>query len=194
VFKIFLINGPAGSGKDTAANELAEYFSGRVAKFATPLKDAATAIYCGNDRAVFDSFDTFEMKKVPHERFFGKTCREVQIAISEQFLKLIHDDNVFGNILAQKIEDKRDQNFPVFVSDSGFRPEAEVLVRKFGPESIVLIRLHREGYTFEGDSRGYINLDDLGVKSFDVNNPEGDVKGFYSRLREVVAYTLGETK
>jgi len=192
--KIFLLNGPAGSGKDTAAAHLQEYFEGKLVKFATPLKKAATAIYCDGDEKLFEHFDTFERKGIPEEIFFGKSCRQVQINISEYFLKPMHGEDVFGQILKQRIKRASTNYNLFFVSDSGFAPEAEVLIKEFGSENVVLIRIHRDGHTFDGDSRNYINLDQHNVRTYDIVNPNEDVGTFLSRLREVVAYITGETK
>jgi len=59
------------------------------------------------------------------------------------------------------------------VPDSGFREEAEAIVREAGAGDVLLVRLHRPGHGFSGDSRGYIDLDDLGVESCDVWETEG---------------------
>lgn len=188
--KIFLLNGPPGSGKDTAAEHLEKsYQNAKLVKFATPLKLAAAAIYFGGDMEEFKKHDTYEEKGKPKQVFFGKTCREVQIAISEEFLKIFHDEKIFGKILSNEIlrlNEKEGIN-TFFVSDSGFREEAEVLVQIFGHRNVNLIRIKREGYTFEGDSRDYINLDDLGVNTFDVNNPTGMVKKFLNHVETYVA-------
>lgn len=193
--KIYLLNGCPGAGKDTAATIMTENFGGRLKKFATPLKDAATAMFCANNRWIFDAFDTFEEKVKPQDIFFGKTCRQVQIDISEKFLKPLFGQEVFGKILANSIQQDIDNHNEdlFFVSDSGFVPEAEHLVRTFGNNSVVLIRIHWEGKVirdFAGDSRGYINLDHLGVLSFDVINPEGQTEVFEERLKEIVATTM----
>lgn len=190
--KIFLLNAPPRAGKDTAAAHLVEYFGGELVKFAAPLKRGAAAIFCGGDKALFDSYDTPEKKDTKCEQFLGKSCREVQINISEKFMKLIHGTEVFGNLLAKEIENSPQELF--FISDSGFAPEAEVLAQKFGAENITLIRIHRDGYDYSGDSRSYINLDHLAITTYDVINPNDDVNTFFSRLREIVAYNIGETK
>ena len=69
------------------------------------------------------------------------------------------------------------------VPDSGFREEAEVLVRKTGPENVLLKSLHRPGHGFEGDSRGYVDLSDLGVERYDIWATEG---GLDYAARQVV--------
>lgn len=177
--KIILFNGPPRSGKDTIANETAARFNKlapHICKFAAPLKSTATHMYCGGDSGIFHQLDSSEMKDQPHYRFFGKTCREVQIAISETYFKPLHGPKVFGKILSQYIttaieKEQKPLNL-FFVTDSGFRPEAEEVVQQHGAENVLLIRVHREGYTFDGDSRSYINLNDLGVESVDLYNDD----------------------
>lgn len=190
--RIILINGTPGAGKDTAANHLAETTpNSMVVKFAGPIKRAATAIYCSGDRDLFNRFDTFEEKSVPHSQFLGMTCRQVQIDISEKFLKLQHGDTVFGKLLATDIKHLYDggvRNF--FVSDSGFVPEAEEIARHFGQGCMTLIRVHREGHTFDGDSRDYIDLSHLPVDSYDVLNETGKQEEFFEVLKTVLQ--LGE--
>lgn len=178
--KIILFNGPPGAGKDTVAQALAEKLpNSKLVKFAEPLKNGAAGIYFGGDRKAFNVYDTFEKKGKPEEVFSGKSCREVQIAISEQFLKIFHHQKIFGEILAREIKKlkKNPHKITTFlVSDSGFAPEAEVLVEHFGADKIILIRIHRDEYTYErfNDSRSYINLDHLGVQSHDFINVEGE--------------------
>lgn len=175
--KIFLLNGPPRSGKDTGGHWLAAKY-GQVVKFAEPIKRAVCAIYHGNDRAAFDHYDSAELKDMPQQVYFGKTCREAQIAVSETFLKPFHNDKgVFGKLLVQDIERREEtpnllsrRNY--FVTDSGFRPEAEIIVERFGAQNVFLIRVEREGYSYLGDSRGYIALDDLGVQTLVVKNAD----------------------
>lgn len=194
--KIFLLNGPPRSGKDTATKFMSQEYGGVEVKFATPLKKAAAAIYLnGDDERFATEFDTAEMKDIPSDQFFGKTPREVQIAISEQFLKLFHDTKVFGQILGNHIEHLKEKGHELFfVSDSGFRDEAQVLADRFGKNSVVLIKIHREGFDYKGDSRSYINLDDIGVKTFNITNPNEEVEKFHAALSEIVAYETGIMK
>lgn len=189
--KIFLLNGPPGSGKDTAATYLAGLFRGTVMKFATPLKDGCTAIYCNGNRALFDQFDTYANKGTPSPQFMGVSCRQAQIDMSEKYMKPVYGQDVFGKILANKID--VDQEGFIFISDSGFAPEAEVLADKFGRENIILIKIERDGHTYEGDSRNYIQLE--GVDTYVVHNEEDNMMNFYKDLTKIVtSYTQQETK
>lgn len=195
--KIFLLNGPPRSGKDTGSEWLAKHFGGRILTFANPIKRTVTALFHNNDRKAFAAFDTADLKDTPQSLYFGKTCREVQIGVSENFLKpFFNDTGVFGKLLVGEIEHYRDRLFegPFFISDSGFRPEAEVLIEKYGAENVFLFRLHREGYTFKGDSRGYITLKDMGVREFDITNTNDNLPAFYESLRYVVDHCLNPVK
>lgn len=177
--KIILFNGPPFSGKDTVANELCSRIGPKatVVKFAQPLKTVAKHLYCNGDQALFDRMDSPAMKNLPDDLFFGKSCREVQIGISEIFAKPFHGTRVFGQVLASTIRFKADEGKSVFlISDSGFRPEAEQLINEFGAENILLVRIHRPGKSFEGDSRSYIDLTDVGVRTVDLNNNDGEFK------------------
>lgn len=186
--KIFLFNAPPRAGKDTYCNMLVQrntWFS-ELKKFAAPIKRAACAIYCNNDWALFCSFDTPEMKDVKHKQFLGKSCREVQISISEDWMKKFHGDRVFGEILANDIHLSQNEMF--FVSDSGFRDEALVLAEEFKPKNVIYFRIMRMGYTFKGDSRSYIDLQDVlpPENMFVIHNPEGEQEFMYSEIKSRV--------
>lgn len=172
--KIILFNGPARCGKDTLAHAVADYLTeqkeakGKVVKFAQPLKDAVKAFYGLTDEewVVFDN----ERKDEKNERFLGKSSRECQIAMSEVYAKIFHDDpKVFGKVCAQKILNDEEHNL-FCVSDSGFVPEGEHIIETFGQENVLLIHIHREGTSYEGDSRNWVDLTHVGVSPKHVDN------------------------
>ncbi len=187
--KIFLLNGPKYSGKDTGGAWLAAKY-GTVVKFAEPIKRAVTAVYHAGNRDDFDKYDTPELKDLPQGVYLGKTCREVQISVSEDWLKPFHNNpKVFGYFLINDIQRRQDmpnllsrRNY--FVTDSGFEPEAEALIDMYGAENMFLARVHCDGCTFTGDSRSYINLDKFGVKSMDITNNKkpGGLNGYLETL------------
>lgn len=193
--KIILFNAPPGAGKDTIATHVQTALSvpSNIVKFAAPLKTVAMHLYCGGDSKKFYEFDNNqEIKSKPHPQFLGSSCRQVQIDISEVYMKKVHGEKVFGHLLVADIERKEKQGIEVFlVSDSGFRPEAEVLVEEFGPQNVLLVRIHREGKTYQGDSRNYIELEDLGVKTIDLDNINNDINQTMDTLLKEINKFVG---
>lgn len=183
--KIILVNGPPGSGKDTAAQAVKGCIRCKFAKF---VKEG-THVSFGLDLSTYpmDAFET--VKDQPNPLFYGKTPREAYMAHSQIFMKPFTGDlSIFGRLMARWIKQRMVLgdclNRPFVITDSGFKEEAEVLVDIFRPESIKLIRVHREGCTFKGDSRGYINLDNRGVCSTDIFNTE--IEKYYSEINATV--------
>jgi hypothetical protein len=161
---IVLLNGPPGSGKDTLALGIATRLSYRHLKFATPLKKAIPALF-NLEKDVWDGL-MYNAKEVKSPLLGGMSPREALIWLSEDACKPRLGEDFFGRRLVNQI---LDLGIPrTVISDSGFLPEAEVVVKAFSPESLALIRLHRPGHNFTGDSRGYIDLP--GVRSVDLYN------------------------
>ena len=153
--KIILLNGAPSSGKDYAAKLLVNNIkSCKLDKFARALKERTHALYGFPDRDFRYYEDT---KELPSQDFLGLTPRQAYINVSETYFKPIHGKRVFGDLLSQEL-DKISEEI-IAVSDSGFSEEAEVLIDKYGKNNILLLQIHRDGCTFEGDSRSYIELD-----------------------------------
>jgi hypothetical protein len=107
------------------------------------------------------------VKNEARPEFFGMSPRAAYITVSERMVKPVLGEDFFGRVLVQRIRQLRHTRVAV-VTDSGFASEAEPVVREFGADRVLLLRLHREGCTFAGDSRSYIELD--GVRTVDVLN------------------------
>ena len=192
--KIVLLNGPPGCGKDFAGKTIEiELFVAdrprvRIVKFAESVKvgtHAAHELYHSNGSPLpHDQFE--DSKDQPIDWFFGKTPRAAYIAFSEAFMKPLHGPRIFGQLLLRSIRFSQEADVYV-VTDSGFREEAEVLVEHFGAGNCFLARIHREGKTFDGDSRNWVYLDDLGVTSLDVDNP-GNPEGLRGALAPVLEW------
>lgn len=165
--KILFLNGPPRSGKDTVGNYLRTHFAGcEVAKFAGELKDAVHRAY--NLNVPTDHFET--RKDQPCEEFLGATPRAVYIAFSERFMKPLYGQGVFGRMLVQTLQGMERAGVRlVAVTDSGFREEADEVLKVFS--EALLVRLHRTGTTFQGDSRSYIQL---GIEAVDMHNDAVD--------------------
>lgn len=164
--KIILLNGPAGSGKDHAAKYLMGNLpSCRLDKFARVLKERTHAMYGFNWRA-WDYYE--DCKEIPNDDFLGLTPRQAYIAVSETYFKPQHGDRVFGKFLADELDNFNERY--IAISDSGFVDEAKVLIDKYGAINVMLIRIHRDGYTFArvNDSRNYIKIPE--ITSYDLYN------------------------
>lgn len=187
--KVIFLNGPPRSGKDYSGALLAQHRSVACLKFAHAVKDGTHAAYglVDDDGGPLE-FDYFEDDKdKPCLEFFGRTPRECYIAYSEAFMKPLHGPRIFGELLLRERRYYFENTIPVAITDSGFRPEAEVLVEVVGAGNCFLVRLEKEGCSYAGDSRGRIDLSDLGVQQLDVVNP-GTPGGLLAALGPVLEW------
>lgn len=170
--KVIILNGPAGCGKDTLARALVEMgFAKGTTRFKNPMFNIALAAL-GPDayHDFLDGYDDRARKEKPEDFLNGLSRRQFMIAISEQFVKPVFGDDYFGKYLSGNLPDGGE----VFVvSDGGFASEVTPIVA--AGHDVQIVRLHRDGYTFIGDSRGYL-YDVSGVKDYDIYIIPGDVK------------------
>ncbi len=180
---IILLNGPKRVGKDTAATMLrmAATDEPAIIGFSHHLKRMVHGIYLGYAGFMLDPNYFDAVKDDPQEflagipngpTWYGDTWRGAYIHYSENVIKPIHGKEWFGKMFVKAAHEAFRRT--VIVPDSGFREEAERVIREFGADHVTLIRLHREGIDFTGDSRSYIDLSDLGVVCCDVENVTGN--------------------
>jgi len=149
--KIIFFNGPPRSGKDTIVNELLKrYSSCENIKFSNPLKTALPVFFGLSQQQI----NLLEIEKeIPKDYLLGKSWREAQISLSEEWAKPVFGSRVFGDITLNIIKNSTNQLF--LVSDSGFQEEAGSLIDFFGNDNCLLIRIARDGTNFDNDSRSY---------------------------------------
>lgn len=175
--KIFILNGPPSSGKDTLANHIvAKWTSYRKEKFAGPLKAANKALFSLTD----EEYNMYEgdpvLKETPQKIFYGKSWRDVNKDLSEKFAKVNFAEEFFGASLTHRIAETRKPNIAWLISDGGFEEEIRPMVKAFGKDSVILIRLVRKGFDFSNDSRNYVDGENLGIKQYELQN--GDLQLF----------------
>ncbi len=197
--RIVLLNGPPRCGKDTVASHLVPYFQFEKMKFAAPLKRMAAALLDMDVSAVErhkDAEFNILCKEIESEDVnFGNktytygqkdTLRRLLINMSEGFLKPHYGDTFFGRVAYRELA-RSSANLIIF-TDSGFAPEASTIIRQCGKQNVLLVRLHRESCTFEGDSRSY--LPDISGTNVDVEN-DGPISHLTGKVARAISKAFG---
>ena len=167
---IIFLNGPPRVGKDTVGKELVDQLDfADTYKISATLKRMTHGLYeLDANRNDHDRFE--DCKDEPLSIFRGLTPRQAYINVSELLIKPVHGDDALGRWLYEDHISYFGKGEDGVITDSGFRAEAIPIVEAVGANNCALVRLHRQGCSFKGDSRGYISLSDLGVLQFDVDN------------------------
>ncbi|NQY98992.1 MAG: hypothetical protein HRT82_17695 [Henriciella sp.] len=188
--QVILLNGPPRSGKDTIGSLLANEIEGAYCdKFAAPIIDH---MYSNFGVSCDDGGD----KSVPLDVLNGFSRRQYAIAYSERWIKPTLGEDWFGQQAARMVELRagypggrsvlRDNTTPwcstLIFTDSGFREEAIPVVEavKKRDGTVVQVQLFRPGCSFNGDSRGYWDLE--GVRSIQFFN-DGPLDELLMRVR-----------
>lgn len=174
--KIVLNNGPAGSGKDAAADNIRRNtVKTQHMEFKKPLFALVKLVYNISDDE-WDEMYTRENKEKPYDVLNGFTPRQALIHMSEDVIKPHFGQDFFGKWIVKDIKRYEGYGFRRFVfSDSGFPKEAIPLIEEYGFENVAVFRIMRDGYDYTGDSRSYLKPEDLpaGVLFQDVYNNGG---------------------
>lgn len=166
--KIILLNGPPSSGKDTAAKHIRYWYNhecsvelpGRqlcaLDRMSLPIKRAfaGTMGLPITEDGIVEPWESSKNTIIPE---FGVSYRQWQIDFSETFLKR-YNITIFGMLLSARIRRRFEKNIAnlLVIPDCGFDIEIATLYSDFNPDDILLIRCHRPGFTFLGDSRSYV--------------------------------------
>lgn len=153
---LVLLQGPPGSGKDTAAKWLDRQWQYEHFKFSTPIRRLVRLFFPNHDLEEIKSTRVSELGYSAYD----KTVRHFMIDFSEAFIKPRLGTDAFGRCLLDDLKsldvEPRDH---IVVSDSGFAAEAEPLISYFGEAKTFIIQLSRPGTSFDGDSRSYWSRD-----------------------------------
>ena len=181
--KIFLFNGPPGSGKDTIANIFKDIVKDvYLYKMAYPLKEGSHKLLglVGSleelepikenpiNFGLLDDFVENNHHLIKPLKLIDDSIdlRQFYIHLSENVMKPLFGNDIFGKLAVQYITQSK--NKFVAISDCGFESEVKPLIEHYGKDNFVLVRLHREGKSFANDSRNYIDIS--GVQTYDVQN------------------------
>lgn len=167
--KIILLNGPPSSGKDTAAKHIRQWLNDTERKeesnwrclldrMSMPIKRAfaGTMGLPITEDGIVEPWESKKEEPIPE---FGVSYRQWQIDFSERFLKT-YNNRIFGFLAASRIERRFQKGIAnlMVIPDCGFSIEIEVFYnwKDWNRDDILLVRCHRPGFTFEGDSREYV--------------------------------------
>lgn len=179
--RIIIFNAPPRSGKDTAAkavwNSLAQYYWVFDRMSAPPKKAFAGIIAAPIDK--WANVDYYEEHKGELIDILGVSYRQWQIDFSERFMKPLYGEDIFGKLFIARAAHQH-KDAVILVPDCGFDIEYTTLTEHFGPRNVLVVFIHRPGFTFEGDSRNYLTNVPYG-RSIDIFN-DGTQEDFESRI------------
>jgi hypothetical protein len=191
--KIIIFNGSPGTGKDTIANYL--FNCSRLVNresFKEPLFRIAAAVSGMDIDLLYELYEQPGWKEIPQKQFDGLSCRELFITISEEWVKPLYGKSYFGDEMAGRLLDI--VQYGVVVSDGGFPEEILPLIEAYGNENIVIVRIHREGHTYQNDSRRMLHPWDFpeGKKPvfIDVENAHATAEEFCKAVVDVLEQEL----
>lgn len=169
MIEVTFSNGPKSSGKDFTTEHLVEMDDlpstnkkSTSLKFAKPLYDGLVAIFGLEEKEWEYVYNNH--KDEPYDKLFGLTPRAAMIWLSEDALKPKFGKNVMGKLSVNQLKLLVDQGYErVHYSDSGFKEEAIEVVSEVGADKCYLLRIEADGCTFDGDSRSYIEPEDIGL-------------------------------
>lgn len=189
---IIVLNGPPGSGKDTIGKLLAEHCY-ELGSFKVPMWEIAKASLGDEQYDWFvKDYNNRETKEQPQEYLGGLSPRQFFIHISEVWCKPVFGHEYFGERMLGAIRQFESQSkYDVAITDGGFASELLPLLRAH--RRVLIVRMHRKGFSFAGDSRDYFRDDAydhlpslLRPKFLDIELVDGDPEGAVSSILKAV--------
>ena len=167
-------NGPPQCGKDTMAKLFLQHMDAQGVMIPVMTKPLSWPLRLMAHVMIGRTYQTVDYERFKEEYFesFKCTGRQLMINCSECFLKPTYGLGALSKMFIESIE----ESFPmlVVIPDSGFQCEIEPLCEHYGAENVYMVRIHREGCTFENDSREYVTHP-LPTHNMDVTN-DGTIK------------------
>lgn len=182
--KIIALNAPANSGKD----EIAKYLSKTYGTVHMEIKELLFEVAiraAGVSKKLWEALYEREYKErpCPYLMVNGQSVspREWMIHCSENLMKPIFGDTVFGDALRKKLEAMEkahtgEEELVVVLSDGGFVAEALPNMDYVGVENYYLARVQRvdengdpSKYGFGADSRRFLYAKDFGFSIWAVD-------------------------
>lgn len=214
MLKVVVFNSPPRSGKNIAADHMCNTINtlgSNLIAYHKAFKDELFKI-CANTLGVsVEEYQTDYDRQTPDKVWWMKDLvsistsasmkvqgekklysqREFLIHMSENVIKPSFGKDAFGKAFVNSLPEEG----IVFVSDSGFPEELQPVIDHVGAENVLVIRIQREGCSFEGDSRDYLTPEmfDDKVQFYQIVN-NGTEKEFLEGVEELVEMWLNAEK
>lgn len=180
---IIIFNAPPQSGKDEAALHLCSTGYHPILEFKQPLVATTLAFY-GIDLSTWDKWYVAGEKEKPREELGGLSCREALINMSENALKPVFGKDVMGKRMVGQIKSLPTESSQyVFIPDSGFDEEVLPVMEAYGRENLYLIKIKRDGCSYNGDSRKDLS-EDMFKRVYTIEN-NGTLDELHTKAEEV---------
>jgi len=125
------------------------------------------------------------------DKLYHYSQRSSLIHMSENIIKPVFGKDAFGKAMVASLP----ESGIVFVSDGGFAEELLPVIDHVGQKNVLVVKIHRKGVDFAGDSRAYLDNKDLGekpVKMVDIDN-DGTLEEFLVGVEKVIGNWLNKT-
>lgn len=197
-----LINGPPRSGKDTAAEFISKVWGDKynvyIYRFSDPLKTSICS-WIGVERGSTGESELEFTKDEPCMALSGSSYRQAQIRLSEDHIKPLYGNNIFGKWAALRILRTlervkhntrmlpyRKPSMFVF-PDSGFAAEANEVIALRPTIEVALFHTYRPDCDFTNDSRSYIEPQYIPI--IDIQN-DGSLEDYHAKITRSLVWWL----
>lgn len=179
---VFVLNGPPRAGKDTGIDALAKTFpDAEVFQFFRPIKELLH-----KELGLEVHYDAFELvKDDPCIEFDGKTPRRAYIDRGDR-LEAANGPEALTDMYFAALGVCKAQ---ILITTCGKDSEALKLATMFGADNMLVVRVHREGKSFAGDSRSWVVSDTLNIVDLEnvPNQPEIYERAISETARSFIA-------
>lgn len=178
---VVIFNAPPNAGKDKAAEFFEHEYKATHLRFKTELYKEAAATSPFSLEQFIELCTSRHTKDTPMKELGGRSPRQHLIHRSEEEIKPVYGKDYFGKKLASQL--------PVglsVVSDGGFVEELLPVLEK--ADVVYVVRMSRDGCSFDGDSRNYIPdevLEHPNAYYCDVDNSSDDLEDLYDICRSI---------
>lgn len=189
--KIIIFNACPDSGKDIAKDLLSKKRVIIPFSFKSGLLDITLSIY-NIPKILWNDWYSREGKELPRSELGGLSCRQTLIKVSEEIIKPNYGKDFFG---------KRESNYVKSMntysgitigvsSDGGFNEEIVPLGESFGWENIYIVRIERPGRNWDGDSRSWIDLENVPDENYITILNDGTLEEFHLDILDTYDYIV----